>query len=236
MRAYLISATWPVHRLTTLGQVSWLLTGGGSCHLGIFFADCTPEAIAAHSNALVSHKSARGQLDVTFDIFYDSRPIFQSWQNPSYYSKAGTYTLYRLKVDAEKLHDACVRITEMRPKSLWYNRFNALFGGVLPMNAAVVKSGVGGGSCAGVTFRALALALSDDDRALTDDYYVFRTLGVQQVSCGHPFVPRRITGYTPRGALEALQASETLYVGNPIYGFPAAIAGRARRFLVTEER
>ena len=211
------------------GQISWLLTGGGSCHLGIFFTDCTPEAIAAHSDTLVSHKSARGQAEVTFDIFYDSRPIFQSWTNKAYYSRFGTYTLYALDVDAEKLHAACVRIAELRPKSKWYNRFNALFGGVLPLNAAVVTSGVGGGSCAGVTFRALALALTDDDRALTDDFFVFRTLGVQQVSCGHPFVPRRITGYTPRGALEALQASETLWVGNPIYGFPAAIAGRAPR-------
>ena len=49
MRAYLISAAWPVHRLSTLGQVSWVLTGGGSCHLGIFFAECTADAIAAHS-------------------------------------------------------------------------------------------------------------------------------------------------------------------------------------------
>lgn len=229
MRAFLISATWPVHRLTTLGQVSWVLSGGGSCHLGVFFENCTLEAIASHSNPLVSHKSARGQSDVTFDIFYDSRPIFQSWRNESYYSSAGAYVLYPLDVDAEKLHEACVRITEMRPKSLWYNRFNALLGGVLPFNAAVVQSGVGGGSCAGVTFRALALALTDDDRALTDDFFVFRALGVQQVSCGHPFVPRRITGYTPRGALEALQASETLRVGNPIYGFPAAIGRRARQ-------
>ena len=230
MRAYLISATWPVHRLTTLGQISWVLTGGGSCHLGIFFTGCTPEAIAAHSDTLVSHKSARGESEATWDVWYDSRPRFQSWTNPSYYSKAGAYVLYPLDVDAEKLHQACVRITEMRPKSKWYNRFNALLGGVLPMNAAVVRSGVGGGSCAGVTFRALALALTDDDRALTDDYFVFRTLGVQQVSCGHPFVPRRITGYTPRGALEALQASETLHVGPPLCGFRMAILDGKRRF------
>jgi len=229
MRAFLISATWPVHRLTTLGQISWVLTGGGSCHLGVFFTECTPEAIASHSNPLVSHKSARGQSEATWDIWYTSRPIFQSWQNESYYSSAGAYILYPLNVDAEKLHEACVRITEMRPKSLWYRRFNALFGGVLPLNAAVVTSGVGGGSCAGVTFRALALALTDDDRALTDDFFVFRTLGIRQVSCGHPFVPRRITGYTPRGALEALQASETLWVGNAVYGFPAAIGRRPRR-------
>lgn len=230
MRAYLISAVWPVHRLTTLGQVSWVLTGGGSCHLGIFFTDCTPEAIAAHSDPLIAHETAHGQPAVTWDIWYDSRPLFQSWTNKAYYSHFGTYTLYALDVDAEKLHAACVRITEMRPKSKWYQRFNALFGGVLPLNAAVVTSGVGGGSCAGVTFRALALALTDDDRALTDDFFVFRTLGVQQVSCGHPFVPRRITGYTPRGALEALQASETLWVGNPIYGFPAAIGMTRRGF------
>ena len=230
MRAYLISAVWPVHRLTTLGQVSWVLTGGGSCHLGIFFTDCTPEAIAAHSDPLIAHETAHGQPAVTWDIWYTSRPLFQSWTNKAYYSHFGTYTLYALDVDAEKLHAACVRITEMRPKSKWYNRFNALFGGVLPLNAAVVTSGVGGGSCAGVTFRALALALTDDDRALTDDFFVFRTLGVQQVSCGHPFVPRRITGYTPRGALEALQASETLWVGNPIYGFPAAIGMTRRGF------
>ena len=230
MRAYLISAVWPVHRLTTLGQVSWVLTGGGSCHLGIFFTDCTPEAIAAHSDPLIAHETAHGQPAVTWDIWYDSRPLFQSWTNKAYYSHFGTYTLYALDVDAEKLHAACVRITEMRPKSKWYQRFNALFGGVLPLNAAVVTSGVGGGSCAGVTFRALALALTDDDRSLTDDFFVFRTLGVQQVSCGHPFVPRRITGYTPRGALEALQASETLWVGNPIYGFPAAIGMTRRGF------
>ena len=230
MRAYLISATWPVHRLSTLGQVSWVLTGGGSCHLGIFFAECTADAIAAHSaNPKIAHKTAFYQSEVSWDIWYDSRPKFQSWANKAYYSDFGTYTLYALNVDAEKLHDACVRITELAPKSKWYNRFNALFGGVLPLNAAVVTSGVGAGSCAGVTYRALALALTDDDRALTDDYFVLRTLGVQQVSCGHPFVPRRITGFTPRGALEALQASDTLWVGNPIYGFPAAILQTSER-------
>ena len=228
MRAYLISAVWPLDRLTALGQVSWVLTGGGSCHLGIFFAECDADAIAAHSNdPTIAHETANGQSEVSWDIWYNSKPLFQSWQNPGYYSGAGTYTLYALlNVDAKKLHNACVRITEMAPVSKWYRRFNALFGGVLPLNAAVVKSGVGGGSCAGVAFRAIALALTDDDRALTDDFFVLRTLGVQQVSCGHPFVPRRITGYTPRGALEALQASDTLRVGPPIYGFRAAIGRR----------
>ena len=184
MRAYLISAVWPLDRLTALGQVSWVLTGGGSCHLGIFFAECDADAIAAHSNdPTIAHETANGQSEVSWDIWYNSKPLFQSWQNPGYYSGAGTYTLYALlNVDAKKLHNACVRITEMAPVSKWYRRFNALFGGVLPLNAAVVKSGVGGGSCAGVAFRAIALALTDDDRALTDDFFVLRTLGVQQVS------------------------------------------------------
>ena len=226
MRCYLLSATWPVDALTNLGKLSWVLTGGGSCHLGVLFCECTDECIARHSEARVSEFNGVwvGQQDVTWDVHWDQTPKFQSWNNVQYFGTRGAYVLYPLRVDPALLHRACYELSVQSPKSEWYNRFDALFGGVIPMHSGIVQHGVGPGSCAGVTLRAIAQAKAHGNaRAQRDDFFVQRELGMQRPTLSHPFEPRRLTGYTPRGALEALQAAPRPVVGGPIYGFEAAI-------------
>ena len=213
--AYIYSARWPVFDLSLLGRVSWLFTGGGSMHVGIYLPDCTDAEVARHSaDRTLSLEQADGARHVCFDIGHDRRPRFQTTWNKDYFGMDGFYTLYPiLCADAAAIHDVCCRVAKAQPYSTVRSRCSAITGGVIPCNAGTSSKLVGEGHCGGLCMRIIAAAKTGSDQALYDDATALRVLGIPQTSFSRPFVPRVLAGYTPRAALEAMLAAPRILGG-----------------------
>lgn len=225
-RAFVIVADWPYDELTAVGRLTWCCTGGTENHIGIFIPCCTADEIASHSNRWqpsLSHTSARGAEHVAFDYMSDLRPRFQSWENEKYYTKRADVWLYPiLDVDASDVHLACVEVARLRPRNDCMHRMNAVVWcwpfRCWPSNTARV----GPSTCVALTLRIISHALhGSKGAALTSDKAVFDALGLERCGPRAPFAPCRLTGYTPRSGIKAMQ--EAGLVGRPVEGFKAAI-------------
>ena len=228
LEAYLYSVYWPLENLTPLGKLSWFLTGGGAGHLGIVFKNVDPRLRDQLRQIQIGHGSAFTSEIVSFDVSWNQKPEFQGFDRVGYFGQHSTYQYYQLfggdSSFAMNLFKACLQIAVLRPKCEWYHRFTALFGGVIPLNAAR-SSPVNASNCASITMRAIAMAMqytqfglpytqsllsSNAALVLSDDFAAMRVLGLQQPDIQHPFESRRLAGFTPRAALEAMMNSKVI--------------------------
>ena len=230
-RAYVYSARWPFRDLSVLGQMSWIATGGGSMHIGLYLPGCTPDEVARHSgNRTVSLPDADGASDVCFDIQYSRRPQFHTTDDTDYFGEDGLYTLYPvLGISPAAIHAVCCRVAAAAPVSTVRSRFSAMTGGVVPCTPATTDAPVGDGQCGGLTIRILAAALSGSDVPLRDDAAAQRILGLPRPSLSHPLAPRVLAGYSPRSALEVLLERTPRVLGALEHGFEGAAASRPER-------
>lgn len=235
-RAYVICAQWPVADLTILGQVSWLFTGGGDGHVGIFIPFCTAQEKVAHNNDVVAKLPIRGADHVCFDYLYDLYARFHTPQHVEYWGERGFFTLHPiLCAGAHEIHAMCVAAAEAKPYNSTGARLPAIFGGTVPCHATKVQEGVGLSSCGGLTMRIIASAVHGTTEPLRDDALTFRTIGVDQCGAGAPLSPWTLTGFTPRAALEAMQGAQATngrpVLGPFVLGFEGAIARERRNGL-----
>lgn len=228
LEAYLYSVYWPVENLTSLGKLSWFLTGGGAGHLGIVFKNVDQRLRDQLRQINIGDESAFTSEIVSFDVCWNQKPGFQRFNRVGYFGQYPTFQYYQLfdgdSYFAMNLFKACQEIAALLPKCEWYHRFTALFGGVIPLNA-LRSSPVNASNCASITMRAIALAMqssqflwsSNPAVVLSDDLAAMRVLGLQQPDFRHPFESRRLAGFTPRAALESMLNSKVL-LGPPTFG------------------
>ena len=231
-RAYLAQCEWPVGDLSAAGQLSWLFTGGGDGHLGIYIPYCNAAEVAAHTgNPLVSRFDAYGATHVNFDHGYDKYARFQTLSHTEYWGEPGRgfFALFPIEcADAAAVHAACVEVAERRSYNALSYRFHTMVGGLVPRRPVVVGNDrVGPCNCGGLAVRIIAAAASGDDRALSDDAFAAATLGVPLWSLASPFAPSTLMGFGPRSALEALQGGS--FGGAPVLGDAVGDFSGARR-------
>lgn len=222
-RAFIVVGKWPYYQLTTIGQVTFCCTGGTEGHIGIFIPCCTPEEIEAHSRLKVSEPSARGAKHVTFDYMLDKYPRFQSSTNPMYWTdEADIYCYPILDVDAAEVHKACMEAAEIRPFNNGCYRINGLCGGCWPCHTWPSNTPLMGQStCVALTMRIIARAKSRSVKSFTSDAETLRVLGIPTCGCSNPCGAGALTGFRPRGALEAMQRAAV--VGRAMEGFARAV-------------
>lgn len=222
-RAFVVAVDWPFHQLTTLGKLTDVFTGFTETHLGIFIPNCTPGEIAAHSELDVSDVTARGARHVCFDYLADRYPHFQSNTNPAFWTNEARVWLYPiLGVHATAVHSACEEIARMKPYNSVSYRFNPMLGGIWPFHfGSATSNGVAQSHCAALTMRIVARARSGNTRAYTDDQVALEDLGVPMGGLANPCAPQVLTGFKPRGALEAMLTARVL--GGAVEGFERAI-------------
>jgi hypothetical protein len=218
--AYVTVSKWPYHQLTDNGKLVSCCMGCTEDHVGIFIPCCTPDEVAAHSEREVSHASAMGAKHVCFDYLSDRYPRFQSYSNQRYYTPEAEVWLYPIEgVDASEVHRVCLNVARLRPYNKEFYRCNAVCWCV-PCNACPSNtSAVGQSTCTALTLRIIAAAKYGTH--LDDDGAVFKALGIDRFGCSHPFSPATLTGFAPRGTLEALQGASV--VGRRVDGFLNAI-------------
>tara|TARA_Y100000768_G_scaffold303821_1_gene237745 strand:- start:4204 stop:4980 length:777 start_codon:yes stop_codon:yes gene_type:complete len=223
-RAYVVAVDWPFRQLTTLGKLTDVFTGFAETHLGIFIPNCTPHEVAAHSVPNVSDVTARNMRHVCFDYLADKYPRFQSTTNPSFWTDETRVWLYPiLGVHATAVHSACEEVALLKPYNSTIYRLNPMLGGVWPFHCgSATSNGVAQSHCAALTMRIVARARSGNVRAYTDDTAALNDLGVPIGGLEHPCAPQVLTGFKPRGALEAMQTAGVL--GNAVEGFERAIS------------
>lgn len=222
-RAFVIVADWPYRQLSDAGKITWCCTGGTEGHLGIFIPCCTTEEVAAHSEELVSHPSAREASHVAFDYMMDKYPRFQSFENDRYYTKEAKVWLYPiLDVDAADVHAACLEMAYMRPFNHFLYRCNGVLG-CWPWPCWCSNTDrVAPSTCVALTLRIIARARTGSMAPYTSDAAAYEALNFNRCGPSNPCEPAALTGYSPRSALEALQRGRNL--GRPVDGFANAIA------------
>lgn len=239
-RAYVICARWPVEDLTRIGQLSWLLSGGSDGHVGLFYPFWNTYRDAEpwwHDHALAREDVVQTTDHLCFDILYNLKPRFHTLNNREYWGENGFFTLHPIEVaSAAQVLAVSKRVAKIAPVNVWYNRWPALFGGVIPMNRTKYPPGcVGPSSCGGLTMRILAAAITGSDAPLCDDGAAFRALHVDRQSFYAPFSPYSLTGLTPRMAIEALMGATTddgrRVLGDLVVGFEGAVEAERNRGL-----
>lgn len=215
---------WPCGQLTRIGQATYCCTGGTEGHIGIFIPCCTEDEIVAHSDPDISHPTARDQANVTFDYMIDGLPRFQSSSNPAYWTdEAEIYCYPILGVDAAAIHAACVEAAQIKPYNNACYRINGLCGGCWPCHTWPSNTDeFGQSTCVALTMRIIARAKSQSVTPFTSDRATRAALNIPSWSCAKPWGAGALTGFRPRGALEAMQASRV--VGRPLQGFDRAAA------------
>ena len=223
-RAFVVMGHWPFARLTNLGQITWCCAGGTEGHMGIFIPCCTPEEISTHSTPGISEPSARNAEHVTFDYMMDLYPRFQSSSNQRYWTEdSETWCYPILDVDAADVHAACVEIAYLRPYNHGMYRLNGLCGGFWPCHTWPSNTpDVAQSTCAALSMRIIARAKAGNKGPYTSDAATLDALGIPSCGCSNPCGVGALTGYRPRGALEALQRAHV--VGRPLKGFDSAIS------------
>ena len=222
-RAFVVLVDWPFNQINTLGKCTDLFTGFTENHVSIFVPCCSPKEIATHSAPAVSDATARGKQHVSFDYLSDGYPRFQSCTNPRYWTDEASVWLYPiLGASAEEVHAACAEVAIYRPHNSVIYRLNPALGGFFPFHCGLANSDrVAQSHCATLSMRIVARARSGDQLAYTDDRAALRALGVPVGSLANPCSPSVLTGYKPRGALEAMQSARVL--GDAVQGFKRAI-------------
>lgn len=191
--------------------------------MGIFIPCTTEDEIKAHSEARLSHPSARGFEHVSFDYMADLRPRFQSYKNDTYFTKESQVWLYPiLDVDAAAIHRACVEVAREMPVNNFCFRCSAIFW-CLPCNCGCLNENdaIGPSSCVALTMRIIARAKTDSLAPYTSDPATFTALGMNSFSFAHPCEPSKLAAYAPRAGLEAMQKAKV--VGRALQSFEAAV-------------
>ncbi len=216
-RVYLVIGHWPFSQLTNCGKLASCRSCGSENHIGIYFEACSESQIRAHSDPAISHESARKAVNVTFDYMADLYPRFQSCDREAYWTPECVATLYPiLGVDADRLHDVCVRLAHRRPfNNQCTHRINAALGGCWPCSCTSSNTDVAPSTCVALSMRAIAAARSGSDLALTNDTEAIRVLRLPQGACQ----PVWLVGYTPANAVNAMRNSERKLLGGPMEGF-----------------
>ena len=221
-RAFIIVADWPYRQLSDAGKITWCCTGCTESHLGIFIPCCTSQETEAHSDPRISHPSGREKKHVAFDYMMDKYPKFQSPENPRYYTEEANVWLYPiLDADAAEVHALCMRVARARPYNNFMYRFNAVFW-CWPLSCWWSNTdALGPSHCVALTMRIIASARTKSDAPLTSDIATFTALKMDRWGCANLCAPQKLTGHSPRSALEALQKGGN--VGSPVQGFGEAV-------------
>lgn len=204
--AYVSAVSWPYHRLTTIGKLSYLRTCGGPSHVGIVITGCTDDEVAAHSSLRDTKQSAKGSRSISFDYVKTKRPAFQGLDDFEYFHGT-TVDLYKIvDVDAGLVHAACVEVARARPRNSHLFKLNPLLGG-----CCCCSLGDGGegrlppSHCASLVLRIVAAARAGDVGVMYDDREVLRQLGIPRGGLLRPWAPRKLTGFSPGSAARALR-------------------------------
>ena len=204
--AYVSAVSWPYHRLTTIGKLSYWRTCGGPAHVGIVIVGCTDDEVAAHTSLLGTKQSAKGSRSVSFDYVKTKRPVFQGLDDHAYFAGT-TIELYKIvDVDVGLVHAACVEVARAKPRNSHLFKLNPLVGGCW-----CCSLGDGGGGplpashCASLILRIVAAARAGDTSVMYDDGEVLRQLGIPRGGLLRPCAPRRLTGFTPGSSVRALR-------------------------------
>ncbi|MAJ18852.1 MAG: hypothetical protein CMA06_03320 [Euryarchaeota archaeon] len=221
--AHLLVAEWPFAEMTTIGRATYCALGGTESHLGLYFEECTASEVMQLSQPgrHEPHRFAENPRDVTFDFHEDLFPRFQSILNERYWTPACRIRLYRLEnVDAALLFQYSVRVCDLKPKNKEGYRLNALCGGC--WCCACANDGVPqiqASTCVALTLRLIACAKAQSLLPLTDDAAAFAALGIGRATWLRPTLPRRLLGFTPRSALEALLGRSAIRLAPFVVGF-----------------
>ena len=221
-RAFVVVADLPYSQLSDVGKLTYWCTGGTESHVGIFIPCSRDDEVCRHSQPRLSHPSARQEKHVSFDYMMDRRPRFQAYTNDRYYTKQARVWLYPiLDVDASAIHAACVEVAEAAPTNRFCYRCNAICWCWPYPCWCSGSERISPSTCVALTLRIIARAMSESPVPYTSDSATFAELNMNSCSPSYPCEPATLTGYTPRGGLEALQKG--CVVGRPVEGFQKAI-------------
>jgi hypothetical protein len=224
-RAYVVTANWPVRRLTTVGRMTNCFTCGGVDHVGIYLPECTHDEVVAHSNPRISHTSARGSRHVTFDFMREKVPKFQSVHNHRYWTNDCDVRCYEIKnISASVVHAICVDVALAAPYNSPYYRLNLLLCcGCLPCHIVPANTpSVAQSHCAALAMRIVAAARSGTREPLQSDAATLAVLGLDTHTplCGR----RMLVTFTPDSAVREM-ARMGLLASEPKCGFSFAMKG-----------
>jgi hypothetical protein len=229
--AYLVVTKWPWSELKASGRLTLVCNGYTESHIGIFLPNCNEDEVRSHSQADLSHSSARGQKHVCFD-YIDGRARFQSCNNASYYTDRSIVLLYPiLDVDASEIHRACLEAAAMDPYNFFFYRLNTL-AWCFPFSFCSGNGLMAPSTCVALSLRLIARARSEE--AFYSDWTVQHGLGMATFGLYTPCQPATLNGHTPRSALESLQAAHV--VGPLVGGFEEAISGSQRGLVRSRDR
>ena len=223
-RAFVVIAKWPFNQLTRIGKVTDCFTGGTENHIGILIPCSSSEEIQLHTDGAISNTSAFNQEHVTFDYMIDGYPRFQSTTDPNYWTKEAQVWCYPiLGVDAADVHAACVEAAKIRPYNHGCYRINGMCGGCWPCHTWPSNTPeMAQSTCVAMTMRIIARAKAKSKQPFVSDRATLTVLGIPSCGPSNPCGGGALTGFRPRGALEAMQRSGIL--GRPLEGFELAIS------------
>lgn len=223
-RAFVVVARWPFGQLTSVGKLTHCFTGGTESHIGILIPCCTPEEIKLHSDGALADPTAFDQEHVTFDFMIEGYPKFQSITNPYYWTKDAQIWCYPiLGVDAADIHAACMEAARIRPYNHPLYRINGMCGGCWPCHSWCSNTpDMGQSTCVALTMRIIARAKAKSKQPFVSDRATLTVLGIPSCGLSNPCGAGALTGFRPRGALEAMQRATVL--GSPLDGFKRAVA------------
>ena len=222
--AFLVVTDWPSDELSRVGRLTQMWTREADDHIGIFIPFCTDREVAAHSAPLVSDGTADGEENVSFDYLANLMPRFQAITNKAYFTARSQCRFYPiLHADAADVHDVCLDVAEAAPRNYCCHRLNAVFW-CWPLHCCCcpTQGVVSQSTCVALSARIIAAAVTGNLDALTNDAFVFDTLGLERFGMAAPFAPFFLNGFTPRGIADALL--RTGAIGPPVDSVADALA------------
>lgn len=216
-RAFLAVTDWPTNELSEVGRLTASFTGEAEDHMGLLVPFCTAQEIAAHSEPSVCEPSAKGAPHVSFDFMSNLMPRFQSIRNTHYFTPSSQTNFYPILVaPADAIHQVCMDVATADPRNYCVHRLNYIFWCwpfaccCCPAQRQVAPS-----TCVALSARIIAAAATGETRrAFRSDHFVADSLGVPRFSLSTPRAPYFLTGYTPKGGVEALRSAGVL--GEPV--------------------
>ena len=200
MPVFAALTSWPRDELSFVGKLTRAFIGNTGDHVGLTFTECTEAQVQMHSVPCVSHESARGNVDVSFDFMSDLKPRFQSLSNPKYFTQRSSSTWYKLDVDQARLHRLAVQVANECPENkLWYRcTFCCPFLPCACCSCFNRSSGIAPSTCAALSMRIVAAEVAGSEAPLFDDAAAKAALNL-------PNRPKTLAAYAPLAACEALR-------------------------------